>query len=175
VLRAHVETDEDTFATLQELAAAADLVVQGEVVDVRPGRGVDDGPGASRGYEQVAVHVHRAFPAEAEGTVVVLEQLASLDGLGVASLNGTRRAALGDRGVWFLRRDEAAPDLYQPVNASQAQYLLDERERVRRPLENRMVSRARDELAAGLAGAPADRIRAAVADVWAARRHPRGA
>ena len=176
VLRAHVETeDERTFGTLRELAAAADLVVQGEVVDVRRGREEDDGPGASRGYQEVAVHAHRAFPAESETTVVVFEQLASLDGFGVASLNGSQRAALGDRGVWFLRRDERSADVYVLVNGSQAQYLLDEASRVRRPVENRMIAPARDELAAGLAGQPVDRIQAVVADAWAARPRKRGA
>jgi hypothetical protein len=174
VLRAHVETGaEDAVATLEELAAAADLVVQGEVVDVRPGRLEDDGPGASRGYEEVAVHVHRACPAEAETSVVVFEQLASLDGFGVATLDGVERAAIGDRGLWFLRHDEVAPDVHQLVNTSQAQYLLDTASRVRRPVENRMVWPARNELAATLAGEPVDRIQAVVADAWSARPRPR--
>ncbi len=105
----------------------------------------------------------------------MFEQLASLDGFGVATLNGVPRAAIGDRGVWFLRRGDRAPDVYQLVNASQAQYLLDGASRVRRPVENRMVWPARNELAAGLAGEPVDRIQAVVADVWAARPRGRGA
>ena len=145
-----VEVASDTrhrYAELGELVAATDLVVSGRVVAVEPGRtfGAVDDEGNAGGNairsNVVTVEVRDVIAAgsavapPAAGTVVLVEEEATLlDGTPIA-VDGARATKVGDAGIWFL---SASTDPEFPgftVVNSQGRYLLadaDGRQRVHR-------------------------------------------
>jgi hypothetical protein len=114
------------FADLSALVDASDLVVDGRVVAVEPGRVFGSGDAAIRSHV-LTVRVDDVLagsqPDAGAGTVVLVEEEAELaDGTPVR-VDGMRAGRVGDDGIWFLIAS-GDPDFpgYAVVN-SQGRYL----------------------------------------------------
>lgn len=165
-----VVSDAPRYTSLDDLVAASDLVVEGEVVSSVEGRWFgapagDAGAGAGAGGQRilsrlVTIRIERVLTGEAPstGTVLVEEEGWTADGAPLV-VDGLAAAAVGDRGVWFLV-DGGDPEVgaYVLVNA-QGRYL----ERAGRlegaagedQLVAELSARSSDALASAVSAAPA--------------------
>lgn len=101
-----IRSDGAVFDTVDELVAAADLVVLAEVVDAGPGRTVGTGDdGIVTRF--VELQVVEAVVGEASGVVVLEEPATLLDGTPIV-VDDVAPTEVGRRGVFFLVRDDTA-------------------------------------------------------------------
>ena len=118
------------FTSLAELVEGSDVVIEGEVVGVQPGRVLGE-YGELQLYE-VSIRVSRELVGRADETLV-LEQ----DGHGIVAT----LSSVGDVGIFFLvdTTDNAGTNLFR-LASSQGRYRLDSRGKLHgaNP-ENRLV------------------------------------
>jgi hypothetical protein len=103
-----------SFESLPQMVATSDLVVEGIVREVEPGRVVGDGD-ASIQFAQVTLSVDRVLFGRMVAASVVLEEY------GLELGNPSR---VGDHGVYFLHQKTDAPAYHRLVN-SQGGFLDD--------------------------------------------------
>jgi len=121
-----VSSDAPRFSQLDELVAAADLVVTGEVAAVARGRTFGEPGGTAIVSRVVTLQVDSVLagtPPEGGADVLVEEEGWLADGRAVA-VDGAAPTQEGDRGIWFLV-DVGDPELplYTVVNA-EGRYLV---------------------------------------------------
>lgn len=125
------------FGSLEELAAASDLVVRARVVDTARGEmiGADGADPASAGIvvREVTLEVDEVLrtggPTVAVGTRLAVAEEGWLASGEPLIVDGLGASATGDDGIWFLQRvagsaDGAPGDRFVVVN-SQGRYLVD--------------------------------------------------
>lgn len=121
-----ISSDAPRLATLDQLTAAADVVVRGEVVATERGRwfGAGEGRGSRLQSRFVTLRVDDVLAGSppAAGTVLLEEEGWLEDGAPVV-VDGAAPSRTGDRGIWFLV-DGGDPDVgaYVVVSA-QGRYL----------------------------------------------------
>ena len=105
-----------SFESLPQMVASSDLVIEGTVQKVEPGRVVGEGHGAIQ-FGQVTVSVNRVLFGKIEPLRIVLEEY---------GLEYGRPSQVGDHGVYFLtqKNDGHGPQFFRIVN-SQGRYLDD--------------------------------------------------
>jgi hypothetical protein len=124
------------FTELAPLVTASDLVVSGRVLAVEPGRTFgavdangDAAPNAIRSRVVTldvrdVIAARAAVPAPAPGTVVLVEEEATLlDGTPIA-VDGARATKVGDAGIWFLTASQDPEFPGFTVVNSQGRYLF---------------------------------------------------
>ncbi len=108
-------TELETFSTIHDLARSSDVVVVASVVDVRPGRVVDDSGIEGEDALQildVTLAVEEALVGEPADTEVAIEWMGwEIDGAtgepgSPFVVSGIPTPNQGDRAVWFLRRED---------------------------------------------------------------------
>ena len=105
-----VTSDSPRYGTLDELIAAADLVVRGEVIATERGRWFGDGATGPRIQSRlVTLAVHEVLAGSppdgvgADGTgSLLLEEEGWLEDGSPIVVDGAAPSAVGDAGVWFL-------------------------------------------------------------------------
>jgi len=104
------------FESLPQMVATSDLVIEGTVQKVEPGRVVGEGHGAIQ-FGQVTMSVNRVLFGKIEPSRVVLEEY---------GLEYGHPSQVGDHGVYFLtqKNDGRGPQFFRIVN-SQGRYLDD--------------------------------------------------
>ena len=104
------------FESLPQMVATSDLVIEGTVQKVEPGRVVGEGHGAIQ-FGQVTMSVNRVLFGNIEPSRVVLEEY---------GLEYGHPSQVGDHGVYFLtqKNDGHGPQFFRIVN-SQGRYLDD--------------------------------------------------
>jgi hypothetical protein len=120
-----LQSDAPTFATVDDLAAASDLVVVATVVDVSTGRtltAVDD-PEAGIRTRLYELTVTRTVRGDAPRPLVVEEPAELLDGTPVI-VDGMEPLHEGDRAVWYLVAGDGSSHPYYAVVNSQGRSLL---------------------------------------------------
>jgi hypothetical protein len=121
-----VASDAPRYATLDDLAAAADLVVTGEVEGIDRGRTFGQPGGAAIVSRLVTLRVDDVLtgtmPSEASN--VLVEEEGWLDDGRPVAVDGAAPTEVGDRGIWFLV-DVHDPEMpvYTVVNA-EGRYLF---------------------------------------------------
>lgn len=100
------------FGSLPEMVASSDALVQGRVVDTRPGRSVGEGEEALQ-FRAVTIWVERVFRGFVAGETVLLEET----GYGL-EIEGFPASRTGDRGFYFLFAKEPGR------NYSQSRFLI---------------------------------------------------
>lgn len=150
-----VTSDAPTYATLEELIAASDLVVRGTVSDVQEGRWFGDGSSGSRiRSRMVTLDVESTLVGDPSGagSLLVEEEGWTEDGHPLV-VDGAAPTAEGDEGIWFLvdPGDQTTGALIV-VNA-QGRYLVGPTDRLEGaagddPLVTALSSETIDELAA---------------------------
>jgi hypothetical protein len=103
-----------SFESLPQMVATSDLVIEGTVQRVEPGRVVGGGD-ASIQFGQVTVSVDRVLFGRRAPANVVLEEY---------GLERGHPSRVGDHGVYFLHRKTDAPMFHRLVN-SQGRFLDD--------------------------------------------------
>jgi hypothetical protein len=103
-----------SFESLPQMVATSDLVIEGTIQEVEPGRVVGDGDAAIR-FTQVTVSVDRVLFRRMEAAKVELEEY---------GLEFGHPSRVGDHGVYFLHQKTDAPAFYRLVN-SQGRFLDD--------------------------------------------------
>jgi hypothetical protein len=113
-------SDAPTFATLDELAAASDLVVVATVTDVAAGRTVTAGENPTAGIRTrlYELTVTRTLRGDAPRPLVVEEPAELLDGTPVV-VDGLEPLRAGERAVWFLVAGDGPTQPYYAVVNSQ--------------------------------------------------------
>jgi hypothetical protein len=98
-----VSSDAPRLATLDELVAASDVVVEGRVVETRRGRSFGEPGGRTIVSRLVTLRVDAVLAGArpAEGAVLVEEE-GWLDDGSPLVVDGLRPTEEGDSGVWFL-------------------------------------------------------------------------
>jgi hypothetical protein len=104
------------FSSLPEMVATSDLVIEGTVKSVEPGRVVGEGDAAIQ-FGQVTLSVNRVLFGKIEFSSVVLEEF---------GLESGHPSQVGDHGVYFLtqKNDGQGPQFFRIVN-SQGRFLDD--------------------------------------------------
>jgi hypothetical protein len=102
------------FDSLPQMVATSDLVIEGTVQSVEPGRVVGSGEAAIQ-FAQVTLSVNRPLFGSIDSTGVVIEEY---------GLESSRPSQVGDHGVYFLHQKTDAPQFYRLVN-SQGRFLED--------------------------------------------------
>jgi hypothetical protein len=105
-----------SFDSLPQMVATSDLVIDGTVRMVEPGRIVGAGD-ASIQFAQVTVSVDRVLFGRSDAANVVVEEY---------GLERGHPSRVGDHGVFFLHRKADAPTFYRLVN-SQGKFLDEEK------------------------------------------------
>ena len=123
-----VTSDAPRRATLDELAAAADLVVRAQVVGTARGRVFGD-PGATSAIESRVVtlqvtRVLRGTGGEPGGRLLVEEEGWTLDGAPLI-VDGLAPSTVGDDAIWFLASVGADEDARYVVVSAEGRYLVD--------------------------------------------------
>jgi hypothetical protein len=103
-----------SFESLPQMVATSDLVIEGTVQEVEPGRVVGEGD-ASIQFAQVTVSVDRVVFGRMDAASVVLEEY---------GLQLGHPSRVGDHGVYFLHQKADAPAFHRLVN-SQGRFLDD--------------------------------------------------
>ena len=103
-----------SFESLSQMVATSDLVIEGTVQEVEPGRVLGEGDAAIQ-FAQVTLSVDRVLFARVDAASVVLEEY---------GLELGHPSRLGDHGVYFLHQKTDAPALHRLVN-SQGRFLDD--------------------------------------------------
>ena len=106
------------FSSLPEMVATSDLVIEGTVKSVEPGRVVGEGDAAIQ-FGQVTLSVNRVLFGKIEFSSVVLEEF---------GLESGHPSQVGDHGVYFLtqKNDGHGPQFFRIVS-SQGRFLDDGR------------------------------------------------
>jgi hypothetical protein len=109
------------FSSLPQMVATSDLVVEGTVESVEPGRVVGEGDAAIQ-FGQVTLSVNRVLFGKTEFSSVVLEEF---------GLEYGHPSQVGDHGLYFLtqKNDGQGPEFFRIVN-SQGRYLDDGRSKL---------------------------------------------
>lgn len=114
------------FSALDELVAAADVIVEGQIVAVDDGRAITDPADPTTGFTTALfqLDVERSFRGGDVASLIVEQEAALLDGTPIV-VNGVEANKIGDSGFWFLVRgdDEAFP--YVALVNEQARLLVD--------------------------------------------------
>jgi hypothetical protein len=105
-----------SFETLPQMVATSDLVIEGTVREVEPGRVVGEGD-ASIQFAQATLAVDRVLFGKMDAARVVLEEY---------GLERGHPSRVGDHGVYFLHQKTDAPAFHRLVN-SQGRFLDDGR------------------------------------------------
>ena len=100
------------FDSLAQMAATADVVVEGLVTSVEKGRTIEVAHGAGLQFVLVSLGVKQVFAGKVDGTIVLEEE-------------ATRGFEAGQHGVFFLhlKQDDPAAGYYRLVN-SQSEFLF---------------------------------------------------
>lgn len=122
-----VDSDAPSFASLDELLAASDVVVRGRVTDAERGRWFGDGSDGARIQSRlVTLDVEDVLKgdAPADGSLLLEEEGWLEDGSPLV-VDGASPSAKGDEGIWFLvDPGDDTTDALITVNA-QGRYLVD--------------------------------------------------
>jgi hypothetical protein len=124
-----VDSDAPSYASLDELLAASDVVVRARVTDTERGRWFGDGSQSARIQSRlVTLQVEDVLkgdaPAGAAGSLLVEEEGWLEDGSPLV-VDGASPSAEGDDGIWFLvDPGDDTTDALITVNA-QGRYLVD--------------------------------------------------
>jgi hypothetical protein len=169
-----VASDAPRFASLDELVAASDLVVRGEVTATERGRWFGDGEGTTRIQSRlVTLRIDEVLAGEAPaettpagetsagadraGLDLLVEEEGWLEDGAPLVIDGAAPSAVGDAGVWFLVSTGDPETGAWIVVSAQGRYLVDGD--VLRgadgddPLIAEVEGRSLDELVAELAAA----------------------
>ncbi len=121
-----VQSDAPRLTSLEELAAAADLVVRGHVVTTERGRVFGDPGGESIESRLVTLEVADVLAGEAtvDGTLLVEEEGWLEDGTPLI-VDGAAPSAVGDDGVWFLIEVGGTDAPIYVVVSAQGRYLVE--------------------------------------------------
>jgi hypothetical protein len=121
-----VSSDAPRVDTLQELVAASDWVVRGEVVRVGRGRVFGEPGGAVIQSRVLMLRVDEVLtgPATEAGTRLVEEEGWLADGTPLV-VDGVDPSAVGDDGIWFLVDVEEPDGPRSVVVSAQGRYLVD--------------------------------------------------
>ena len=113
------------FATLDELVAASDLVVAGEVVSVGEGRTITDPSDPSAGIRTrlVTIAVTEPLVGDPPEPLVLEEEAALLDGTPIV-VNGVAPSKVGDEGIYFLVGGTTTDAPYHALINEQGRYLV---------------------------------------------------
>jgi hypothetical protein len=103
-----------SFDSLPQMVATSDLVIEGTVERVEPGRVVGEADGAIQ-FAQVTISVDRVLVGRKDDPNVVIEEY---------GLERGHPSRVGDHGVYFLHLKTDAPTFYRLVN-SQGRFLGD--------------------------------------------------
>lgn len=159
-----VTSDAPRHATLDELVAAADVVVRGEVEGTERGRPFGQPGGATIVSRLVTLRVDEVLAGTAPraGTVLVEEEGWLDDGRALV-VDGAGPTRPGDRGIWFLVEvDDPDLPVYTTVGA-EGRYLVAGNEGDDADDTDRLVGAANDDpLVADLASRGPDGLAAAV-------------
>ena len=103
-----IEATGPRFATLDEIVAASDVIVQATVTAVDTGRSITDpaDPTAGIRTQRAAVDVESVLVGDQNGPLVVEQEAELLDGTAV-TVNGVEPLAVGDSGLLFLIRGDS--------------------------------------------------------------------
>ncbi|WP_424342799.1 hypothetical protein [Ilumatobacter sp.] len=119
------------FDSLDELVAAADLIVEGRIVAVDAGRVITDPSDPTAGFSTALfqLDVTRSFRGGARAPLIVEQEAALLDGAPI-TVNGLTANEVGDTGFWFLVRGSADAFPYVALVNEQARILVDDAGRI---------------------------------------------
>jgi hypothetical protein len=98
-----VAADGPRFDTVEEMAAASDVVVRGDVVAVEEGRAITDPERPDVGIvtRLLEIRVAATLRGPRHDTIVVEQEAALLDGTPIV-VNGLPPVSVGTEAVWFL-------------------------------------------------------------------------
>lgn len=101
--RVDIRSSGPEYATLTDLAAASDRVVEGAVVAIGDGRAISDPSDPSSGIttQLATLDLTRVVKGQATATIVVEQERALLDGTPI-TVNGVMPLVVGDSGWFFL-------------------------------------------------------------------------
>jgi hypothetical protein len=121
-----VESDALRLGSLDELVAASDVVITGEVAGTERGRTFGQPGGATIESRLVTLTVDEVVAGTApRATTVLVEEEGWLDDGRALVVDGARPSEAGDRGVWFLVEvDDPDLPVYTVVSA-EGRYLTD--------------------------------------------------
>lgn len=102
------------FSDLPQMVPTSDLVIEGTVQTVEPGRVLGEGDAAIQ-FAQVILSVDRVLVGNIDAASVMVEDL---------GLGGDHASGVGDHGVYFLHQKADAPEFYRLVN-TQGRFLDD--------------------------------------------------
>lgn len=102
------------FSDLPQMVPTSDLVIEGTVQTVEPGRVLGEGDAAIQ-FAQVILSVDRVLFGNIDAASVMVEDL---------GLGGDHASGVGDHGVYFLHQKADAPEFYRLVN-TQGRFLDD--------------------------------------------------
>jgi hypothetical protein len=123
---AAVSSDAPRVATLEELAASADLVVRGEVVATGRGRVFGEPGGAAVESRLVTLAVSEVLAGTAPvGPSLLVEEEGWLEDGTPLVVDGAAASAEGDVGIWFLDTVGTVDAPVYVVVSAQGRYLVD--------------------------------------------------
>lgn len=102
------------FSDLPQMVPTSDLVIEGTVQTVEPGRVLGEGDAAIQ-FAQVILSVDRVLVGNIDAASVMVDDL---------GLGGDHASGVGDHGVYFLHQKADAPEFYRLVN-TQGRFLDD--------------------------------------------------
>ena len=116
-----ITADEPRYATVDDLAAASDLVVVGTVVRVDDGRAITDpvNPDAGIRTQLATIEVSDVLVGASSGPLVVEQETELLDGTPIV-VNGVAPLTVGDTGVLFVVRGDSDEFPYTALVNEQA-------------------------------------------------------
>lgn len=114
------------FETLEELVAAADVVVEGTVTAVDEGRTISDPTDPATGIvtQLAQLEVDGTFHGQAPATLLVEQEAALLDGTPI-TVNGVAPLEVGDRAVFVLVAGTSEEFPYTALVSEQGLFHLD--------------------------------------------------
>jgi hypothetical protein len=120
-----IEATGPIFGSLDELVAASDVVVIGEVVSVADGRTLTDpaDPTAGIRTQLVTIEVSEPIVGDPSAVLVVEEEASLLDGTPII-VNGVEASRPRDRGLYFLVEGTDANAPYLALVNEQGRYLV---------------------------------------------------
>ena len=146
-----------TFTTLEDMVQSSDLVIEGRVVDSKPGELRGEGPDGLGGvqFAETTVKIDRVLAGAVSGDSVVIESMGWTSvGRPIELLDGSTHHihAAGERAVFHLVRTRRPDDrvLYR-LTSSQGKYLF-------RPDGSLLPTRIDDPLALEVAALPASEL-----------------
>jgi hypothetical protein len=120
-----------TFESIDELFAAADLVVEGSIESIEPGRTISDpaNPDAGLVTSLSQLDISAVFKGDDSEVAVIEQEATLLDGTPIV-VNGLIPNETGDTGFWFLIRGTGDEFPYVALLNEQARLLVDDQQRV---------------------------------------------